>query len=206
MYDEDSDDDEESDDSDEADGFTHRSSVIIEEVHDVEHDGIHITSATAAKVFVCRRASHIAPSPIVTTHYAICTCPCMQDDNGCSLKHSLLDTLGTGTLRTGTCKTHDAGHRSHLLYNPNPNHIFMYRLVPYTFAYTRDGARHDVHLLTGNTGELYLSVDSILVRRTHAIHFLAACQPSMCYFRLRIPPQKSQTWQHSPARSARQTP
>lgn len=50
IYDEDSDDDEESDDSDEADGFTHRSSVIIEEVHDVEHDGIHITSATAAKV------------------------------------------------------------------------------------------------------------------------------------------------------------
>lgn len=48
MYDEDSDSDEESDDSDEADRFTHRSSVIIEEVHDVEHAGIHIT--TAAKV------------------------------------------------------------------------------------------------------------------------------------------------------------
>ncbi|KAL3153444.1 hypothetical protein ABBQ38_011778 [Trebouxia sp. C0009 RCD-2024] len=50
IYGEDSDDDDESDDSDEADGFSHRSSVIIEEVHDVEHDGMHITSATAAKI------------------------------------------------------------------------------------------------------------------------------------------------------------
>ena len=47
---EDSDDEEESEDSDEADGFAHRSSVIIEEVHDIEQDGVHITSTTAAKV------------------------------------------------------------------------------------------------------------------------------------------------------------
>lgn len=50
MYEDESDDDEESDDSDEADGFAHQSSVIIEEVHDVDQDGVHITSATAAKV------------------------------------------------------------------------------------------------------------------------------------------------------------
>lgn len=50
MLEEDSDDDEESDDSDEADGFAHRSSVIIEEVHDVDQDGIHVISATAAQV------------------------------------------------------------------------------------------------------------------------------------------------------------
>lgn len=50
MFEEDSDDDEESDDSDEADGFVHRSSVIIEEVHDVDQDGIHVISATAAQV------------------------------------------------------------------------------------------------------------------------------------------------------------
>ena len=50
MYEDESGDDEESDDSDEADGFAHQSSVIIEEVHDVDQDGVHITSATAAKV------------------------------------------------------------------------------------------------------------------------------------------------------------
>ena len=56
MFDEDSDDDEESDDSDEADGFAHRSSVIIEEVHDVDQDGIHVISATAAKVLAVSSA------------------------------------------------------------------------------------------------------------------------------------------------------
>ena len=50
IYEDDSDDDEESDDSDEADGFAHQSSVIIEEVHDIDQDGVLITSATAAKV------------------------------------------------------------------------------------------------------------------------------------------------------------
>lgn len=45
------DDEEESDDSDEADdGFVHRSSVIIEEVKDGEHDVAQITTTIAAKV------------------------------------------------------------------------------------------------------------------------------------------------------------
>ncbi|DBA76324.1 hypothetical protein WJX77_009009 [Trebouxia sp. C0004] len=45
------DDEEESDDSDEADdGFVHRSSVIIEEVKDGQHDVAQITTTTAAKI------------------------------------------------------------------------------------------------------------------------------------------------------------
>ena len=50
MYDEDESDEEESDDSDEADGFVHRSSVIIEEVQDGDHNIAHVTSASDAKV------------------------------------------------------------------------------------------------------------------------------------------------------------
>ena len=44
-------DEEESSDSDEADGFAHRSSsVIIEEVHDGDHDTVALASTTAVKV------------------------------------------------------------------------------------------------------------------------------------------------------------
>lgn len=81
IYGEDSDDDDESDDSDEADGFSHRSSVIIEEVHDVEHDGMHITSATAAKVFAQRRAAFSVASP----HHTVCFCLWLQYHTVCTL-------------------------------------------------------------------------------------------------------------------------
>jgi len=51
MYEEDSDNEDDSDDSDEADdGFVHRSSVIIEEVNDGEHDVAQVTTTTSAKV------------------------------------------------------------------------------------------------------------------------------------------------------------
>lgn len=50
MYANDESEEEESDDSDEADGFVHQSSVIIEEVHDGDHNIAHVTSTNAAKV------------------------------------------------------------------------------------------------------------------------------------------------------------
>ena len=54
-----SEEEEESDDSDEADGFVHRSSVIIEEVHDGEHGAAQITTAVTAPMVSLYSLKHV---------------------------------------------------------------------------------------------------------------------------------------------------